>query len=30
MAQNSKNKDTLKKLPFYSEDIENVEKTTQK
>ena len=26
MAQNSKNKNTLKKLPFHSEEIKNVKK----
>ena len=29
MAQNSKNKDTFKKLPFYSEEIEKVKKKRQ-
>ena len=30
MAQNSKNKNTLKNLPFYSEEIESVKKITKK
>ena len=30
MAQNSKNKDMLKKHPFYKEEIENAKKTTKK
>ena len=30
MAQNSKNKNTLKNLPFYSEEIESVKKKNKK
>ena len=29
MAQNSKNKNTLKNLPFYSEEIKSVKKRTK-
>ena len=30
MAQNSKNKDTLKNFPFYSEEIKNIKKNDKK
>ena len=30
MAQNSKNKNTLKNLPFYSEETKSVKKRTKK